>query len=125
MKTWQITPDGREGFQSIFLRYRFPVYLFDQPRRGLAGRSTEPATISAATDDQLWFGIFRLGLGTEFYEDVQFSRDPEVLDQFFRQMTPDTGPLDLEVNIDAVSTLFDKIGPGVLVPIPIAEARDG
>lgn len=115
MRTWQTTPDGREGFQSIFLRKRFPVYLIDQPRRGLAGRSTEPTTISAGTDDQLWFGIFRLGMGTEFYEDVQFSKDPEALDQFFRQMTPDTGPLDIKVNIDAVSALFDKIGPGVLV----------
>src|SRR5699024_15372 len=60
MKTWQTTPDGREGFQSMFLRRGYPVYLIDQPRRGLAGRSTEPTTISAAADDQLWFGIFRL-----------------------------------------------------------------
>lgn len=115
MKTWQTTPDGREGFQSILLRHHYPVYLIDQPRRGAAGRSTEPTTITAATDDQLWFGIFRLGLGTEFYEGVQFSKDPEALDQFFRQMTPDTGPLDIQVNIDAVSALFNRIGPGVLV----------
>lgn len=115
MKTWQTTPDGREGYQSIFLRRRFPVYLIDQPRRGKAGRSTKPTTITAAPDDQLWFGIFRLGVGSEFYPNMQFSKDPEALDQFFRQMTPDTGPLEIEVNIDAVSALFDKIGPGILV----------
>lgn len=115
MKTWQTTPDGREGFQTIFLRKGFPVYLIDQPRRGKAGRSTKPTTITAATDDQLWFGIFRLGMDTEFYEDVQFSKDPEALDQFFRQITPDTGPLNIDVNIAAVSELFDKIGPGILV----------
>lgn len=115
MKTWQTTPDGREGFQSIFLRRRFPVYLIDQPRRGKAGRSTEPTIIVAAPDDQLWFGIFRLGLWPDFYPGVQFSKEPEVLYQFFRQITPDTGPLDIEVNIDAVSALFDKIGPGILV----------
>jgi pimeloyl-ACP methyl ester carboxylesterase len=115
MRTWQTTPDGREGFQSIFLRKDFPVYLLDQPRRGLSGRSTEPTRISAATDDQLWFGIFRLGLGNNFYPGVQFSKDPEALDQFYRQMTPDTGPLEIDVNIDAVSALFDKIGPSVLV----------
>jgi hypothetical protein len=114
-KTWETTPDGREGFQSIFLRRHFPVYLIDQPRRGRAGRSTEPTTISAAPDDQLWFGIFRLGIGSEFYSDIQFSQEPEALDQFFRQITPDTGPLDIELNIDAVSALFDKIGKGVLV----------
>ncbi|TDQ31193.1 alpha/beta hydrolase [Zeaxanthinibacter enoshimensis] len=115
MRTWQTTPDGREGFQSIFLRRGFPVYLLDQPRRGLSGRSTEPTTINASTDDQLWFGIFRLGMGTEFYPDVQFSKDPEALNQYFRQITPDTGPLDINVNIDAVSALFDKIGEGILV----------
>lgn len=115
MKTWQTTPDGREGFQSIFLRKGFPVYLLDQPRRGKAGRSTEPTTITAATDDQLWFGIFRLGVGSEFYPGVQFSKDPKALDQFFRQITPDTGPLEIGVNIAAVSELFNEIGPGILV----------
>lgn len=114
-RTWETTPDGREGFQSLFLRRGYPVYLIDQPRRGKAGRSTEPITINAKPDDQLWFGIFRLGIGTEFFPGVQFSKDPEALDQFFRQITPDTGPLDIEVNVDAVSALFDKIGPGVLV----------
>lgn len=115
MKTWQTTPDGREGFQTLFLRRDFPVYLIDQPRRGLAARSTQPTTISAATNDQLWFGIFRLGIGTELYPNVQFSKDPEALNQFFRQMTPDTGPLNIDLNVKAVSALFDKIGPGILV----------
>jgi len=115
MRTWQSTPDGREGYQSIFLRKRYPVYLLDQPRRGLAGRSTLPTSIKAGTEDQLWFGIFRLGEGREFYPDVQFSKDPEALNQYFRQITPDTGPLDIEVNVNAVSALFDKIGDGILV----------
>ena len=33
-KTWETTPDGREGFQNIFLRRGFQTYLVDQPRRG-------------------------------------------------------------------------------------------
>lgn len=115
MKTWQTTPDGRDGFDNIFLRRGYSVYNLDQPRRGKAGRSTLPTTISALPDDQLWFGIFRLGLGTEFYSGVQFSKDPEALNQFFRQMTPDTGPLDAEINVAAVSELFNKIGEGILV----------
>ena len=114
-KTWETTPDGREGFQNIFLRRRFPVYLVDQPRRGRAGRSTKPISISASPDEQLWFGIFRMGIGTEFYPGVQFSKDPEALSQFFRQMVPNTGPFDLEINTTAVSALFNKIGPGILV----------
>ncbi len=114
-KTWETTPDGREGFQNIFLRRRFPVYLIDQPRRGRAGRSTKPITIAAAPDDQLWFGIFRMGVGREFYPGVQFPKDPAALDQFFRHMVPNTGPFDIEVSTDAVSALFNKIGPGILV----------
>lgn len=34
-KTWETTPDGREGFQNIFLRKGFSTYLVDQPRRGM------------------------------------------------------------------------------------------
>jgi pimeloyl-ACP methyl ester carboxylesterase len=115
MRTWQSTPDGREGFQSIFLRKGFPVYLLDQPRRGLAGQSLEAGSLEARTEDQLWFGIFRMGEGKEFYPDIQFSKDPKALNQFFRRSTPDTGPLNINLNIDAVSALFDKIGNGVLV----------
>jgi hypothetical protein len=70
------------------LRRRFPVYLIDQPRRGRAGRGTQPVTITAAPDDQLWFGIFRLGAWPNFYPGVQSSRDPKALDPFFRQMVP-------------------------------------
>jgi hypothetical protein len=46
---------------------------------------------------------------------VQFSRDPEALNQYFRQMTSNTGPFDVEVTSDAVAALFNKIGPGILV----------
>ena len=114
-KTWETTPDGREGFQNIFLRRRFPVYLIDQPRRGRAARGTQPTALTAAPDEQLWFGIFRLGAWPNFYPGVQFSRDTEALNQFFRQMVPNTGPYDAQVNIEAVSALFDKVGPGILV----------
>ncbi|MGY3171370.1 hypothetical protein ACVWYU_000744 [Pseudomonas sp. TE12234] len=44
-KTWENTADGREGFQNIFLRRHFGVYLIDQPRRGDAGRSMVEATV--------------------------------------------------------------------------------
>ena len=33
-RTWESTPDGREGFQNLFLRRGYSVYLVDQPRRG-------------------------------------------------------------------------------------------
>lgn len=114
-KTWGTTPDGREGFQNLFLRRRFAVYLLDQPRRAGAGRSTRPATVTPTPDEQVWFDIFRLGVWPDFYPGAQFSRDPEALNQFSRQMAPNTGPFDMEVVSDAVAALFARIGPGVLV----------
>jgi pimeloyl-ACP methyl ester carboxylesterase len=114
-KTWETTPDGREGFQTMFLRRRHSVYLLDQPRRGRAARSTQPVTIPETPDEQTWFGIFRLGVWPNLYPDVQFSKDPGALDQFFRQMVPNTGPYDAEVNVNAVTALFQKIGSGVLI----------
>lgn len=114
-KTWETTPDGREGYQNIFLRRGFPVYVLDQPRRGRAGRSTLPATITPTPDEQDWFGTFRLGIWPNYFPGVQFARDSATLNQYFRQITPDTGPLDPMVDAEAVTALFEKIGPGILV----------
>ena len=114
-KTWETTPDGREGFQNIFLRKGFSVYLVDQPRRGNAGRSTETAILSPVFDEELWFNRFRVGIWPDYFEGVQFSRDPEALNQYFRQMTPTIGTIDFEVYSDAYAALFDKIGPAVFV----------
>lgn len=114
-KTWETTPDGREGFQTIFLRRRFPVYLIDQPRRGNAGRGTVPVTIAATPDEQQWFDTFRIGVWPDYFSGVQFSKDPEALNQYFRQMTPNVGAYDANVNSDAFAALFDKIGPAVFV----------
>ena len=114
-KTWETTPDGREGFQTIFLRRRFPVYLIDQPRRGNAGRGTVSATIPATPDEQMWFDTFRVGIWPNYFPGVQFSKDPEALNQYFRQMTPNVGAYDPQVISDACVALFDKIGPAVFV----------
>jgi len=114
-KTWESTPDGREGFQNIFLRRKYPVYLLDQPRRGAAGRSTVEIIIQPVADEQFWFTQFRLGNYPDFFPNVQFPKDQASLDQFYRQMTPNTGNFDPLVIRDAVSSLFDKIGEGILV----------
>jgi len=114
-RTWETTPDGREGFQNIFLRRGFGVYLIDQPRRGEAGRSTLPTTITPTPDDQFWYGLFRVGSWPDYYPGVQFPRDSESLNQYFRQMTPNTGPYDAGVTSDAVDALFNKVGTGILI----------
>ncbi len=113
-RSWETTPDGREGFQNIFLRRGFSTYVVDQPRRGRAGNSTVAATIEPTPYDQLFFDQFRLGKWPDYFQTVQFDRGPQALDQFFRSVTPNTGPYDAKVISDAMSALFDKIGPGVL-----------
>ena len=61
------------------------------------------------------FNRFRVGIWPDYFEGVQFSRDKEALNQYFRQMTPTLGPPDLDVYAKAYAALFDRIGPAVFV----------
>lgn len=112
---WDTTPDGREGFRTLFLRHRFPVYLLDQPRRGSAGKTTTAADINNEPNEQWFFNQFRLGIWPDLYQGGQFASEPAALEQFFRAMVPDTGPLDSDVIVAAASAAIDRIGPLVLV----------
>ena len=114
-KTYESTPDGREGFQNIFLRRGFSVYMVDQPRRGNAGRSTVAASLTPTPDEQMWFTQFRVGVWPDYFPGVQFPKGKEVLNQYFRQMTPNTGPFDVGVISDAMAAVFAKAGPGILI----------
>jgi Alpha/beta hydrolase family len=112
---WDTTPDGREGFKSIFARRRFSVYLLDQPRRGSAGKTTLAAPISTAPNEQWFFNQFRLGVWPDLYPNGQFSREPRALEQFFRAMVPDTGPIDSDILVAGACAAIDRTGPTVLV----------
>ncbi len=114
-KTWESTPDGRDGYQNIFVRRGFSTYIIDQPARGRAGKRTVGGTITAAAIEQSLFIIFRLGIWPNFFPSVQFSRDPAALDQYWRQVTPDTAPTGSDVTVAAVVALFNKIGSGILL----------
>lgn len=118
---WMTTPDGREGWSNLFLRKGHSVWLIDQPRRGEAGQTSVAGTISTEPSDQTWYTQFRIGtyLDGEFTynEGSQFPEGEEVLDQFFRQMTPDTGMdsangdqnIDNTVVAQAVAAAIDEI----------------
>ena len=118
-RSWQTTPDGRDGFQNIFLKRGFSTYLIDQPRRGQAGRSTAETTIVPVADEQMWFEIWRMGHWQgqlpKYAERVQFPQDKKSLEQFFRWMTPNTGAFNPILVADAVEQVFDKSGNGILV----------
>lgn len=57
---------------------------------------------------------FRLGKWPDYFENVQFDRKPETLDQFLRSVTPNTGPYDAGVISDAMAALFNKTGSAIL-----------
>lgn len=114
-KTWESTPDGREGFGTLFLRKGYATYILDQPRRGRAGNSTVSEDIEVFPNDQFWFENFRMGMYPNLFPNSQFPDDAESLNQFFRQITPNTGAYSLDVISSATSALFDRIGEGILV----------
>lgn len=118
---WMTTPDGREGWSDMFLRMGHSVWLVDQPRRGEAGQTSVAGTMTTTPSDQTWYTQFRIGtyLNDEFTynEGSQFPQGEDVLDQFFRQMTPDTGMdnanndqnIDNTVVAQAVAAAVDEI----------------
>ncbi len=122
---WMTTPDGREGWSDFFLKEGHSVFLADQPRRGEAGSTAEMTNDSIDTwsedskeympGDQAWYTHFRIGRGTsDRYEGSQFPEGEEALDQFLRQMTPNTGSFDQEVIAAAMDEVmqdvYDKTG---------------
>lgn len=113
-RSWETTADGREGFQTLFLRRGFPVYLVDQPRRGRAANSTVAAMIEPVPNDQLFFDQFRFGKWPNYFDNVQLDRSPRTLDQFFRSVTPNIGPFDANVIAEAMSALLARTGPAIL-----------
>lgn len=127
-KTYESTPDGREGYQAILTRRDWPVYIVDQPRRGRAGRTqakpneTIPPVLRA--EHHAW-NAFRVGIWVppsepRFYQGFQFPQDGYSIDQFMRQQTPDTGeePRTPEYRAFMGQTMADLLastGPSVLI----------
>lgn len=124
-KTWETTPDGREGFATLFLRRGHPVYLVDFPRRGgagfpsfkgapgsLRGQELVPNKTLRFSNEEV-FVYFRLGADYgKYFEGCQFPR--EGLDQFLMQNIAHF-PDDYAVIAQSISALFDRIGQGLLL----------
>lgn len=123
-RTWESTPDGREGFQNIFLRKGYSVYLLDQPRIGEAGLATEaagegnPYAKNPMYADRALYMLSRVGVYENQpvpFSNAQVPRNKESLDQFQRTWTPYTGKLDDDINAASLAKLLDKTGPSILV----------
>jgi pimeloyl-ACP methyl ester carboxylesterase len=129
-KTWESTPDGREGFWQIFMRRGWPVYILEQPRRGRAGNTlavdSKPSNIPNLVSESASWEVFRLGHWSPpeeptYFTNVQFPRDPASIDQFFGQAVPNSGAEPFpsaehrEFMANAVAGLLQRTGPAILL----------
>ena len=128
-RSWESTPDGREGYQALLTRDDWAVYIIDQPRRGRAGY-THAASDDAgkhptsASEGGVWEafrnGIWQPGESATVYKNSQFPLTPDAVDQFFRQQTFNTGvePATTEHYKflgQTMSALVEETGPAVLL----------
>lgn len=128
-RSWESTPDGREGYQAILPRKGWPVYIIDQPRRGRAGYTrandvSKGAQPTSSSESEAW-NAFRNGIWVPpgpatLFPNVQFPSDAASIDQFFRQQTPNTGeePRDNAHRAfmgRSMASLLERTGPGILV----------
>jgi pimeloyl-ACP methyl ester carboxylesterase len=129
-KTYETTPDGREGWATYFVRQGIPVYVVDQPGRARSGfdvasvnrARTESNTVLLPNigrfNNQAAWTTFRIGpTPFEAYPTTQFPI--EAKEQYFAQLVPNTdatlaGPGDTQ-RIGALAALLDKIGPAIVM----------
>lgn len=124
MRTWRTTVDGREGFDTLFLRAGYPVYLIDQPRTGEANLSTQaidaetPWASNPMYGDKTLYLLSRVGHYDSEGNPVpnaQFPAGEENYQNFQQSWTIGTGPLDNDLNAKVLAQLVDKLAGAVLV----------
>lgn len=123
-RTWESTVDGREGFDSLFVRKGYSVYLIDQPRSGKSNLSTQavtPDTPWASNpmygDKTLWI-LSRMGDFDQNGKPVanaQFPQGETAYQAFQQAWTIGSGPLDNDLNADVLAKLVNQTNGAVLV----------
>jgi pimeloyl-ACP methyl ester carboxylesterase len=124
-RVWETTPDGREGFATVFARRGYPTYVVDFPRRGRAsiptfigslgnldGEQIIPPTTFAVGDKQAFYS-WRLGANyPSLFPNSKFPK--KGLEQFLQSTVPLFSD-DNDVITASLVALLDKIGPAILV----------
>jgi hypothetical protein len=111
--------DGGEGYQSIFLRRGFPVYIWDGPQVGRADWGcTEHNYKPGIGRDQGNFTAWRFGAKyPNWFPDVQFpTTNAEAWNQASRARYVEYDTVEnAQMQSDAAAKLMDKIGPSVAI----------
>jgi len=124
-RVWETTPDGREGYQTLFLRRGFSVYIVDFPRRGRAGfpsyngsfgqvdgAAIVPNKTNRAGVQYAWS---RWRLGPKYPDVFPVQQFPmKGLDQFMQHLVPTVSD-DPAVISGALVALLERIGPAIVV----------
>jgi hypothetical protein len=114
---WLNRWDGGEGYQSIFLRRGFPVYIWDGPHVGRANWGCTPNSYEPGIGrDQQNFVAWRFGMKyPNWFDGVQFpTNDPEAWNQASRARYLEFDTIDnAQLQSDAAAKLMDRIGPSV------------
>ena len=124
-RVWETTPDGREGYQTLFLRRGFAVYIVDFPRRGRAGFPSfngpfgevdGSAVVANKTNRAgVQYAWSRWRLGPKYPEVFPVQQFPmKGLDQFMQHLVPTVSD-NPEIISRALIALLDKIGPAIVV----------
>lgn len=123
-RTWEMTIDGREGFDTLFVRKGYRVYLVDQPRSGKSNLSTQAVTVDTPWasnpmygDKTLWI-LSRMGSFNaegKPLANAQFSQEESAYQAFQQSWTIGSGPLDNDLNAKVLAQLVDKTEGAVLV----------
>jgi pimeloyl-ACP methyl ester carboxylesterase len=124
-RVWETTPDGREGYQTLFLRRGFAVYIVDFPRRGRAGYPSfngpfgevdGTAVVANKTNRAgVQYAWSRWRLGPKYPDVFPVQQFPmKGLDQFMQHLVPTVSD-NPEIISRALVALLDKIGPAILV----------
>ena len=128
-KTWESTPDGRMGWDELFVRKGFPTYVVDQASRGRS--AADPSAIVAvksgrqaadklpqvfgAAQEGAW-QIFRFGPKyPDVFPGMQFPLEAQA--EFWKQMVPDWLNALPKPNptVPALSELARKVDGAVLI----------
>ena len=138
---WFTTPDGREGWVQYFVRRGYSVYVADQVGRG---RSPFISDVYGKQDSQDLEYVLQKFAAPERYKlwpqarlHTQWPGKAEPSDPAFDEywasdaQTMDDRVLESRLNVEALASLLDKIGPVILLvhsqsgglAWPLAQAR--
>jgi pimeloyl-ACP methyl ester carboxylesterase len=124
-RVWETTPDGREGYQTLFVRRGHPVYIVDFPRRGRAGfpsfnggfASLDGKQVVANSTNRagLEYAWVRWRLGPAYPEVFPVQQFPmKAIESFMQHLVPTVSD-NAQIISGALVALLDKIGPAILV----------